>query len=57
MLIDNFLNYENLRTRNGASTIDIDFILMTLENLTVREVHNICDKIENGVSKCIKIQV
>lgn len=46
--------YENLRTRNGGNTKYIDFTLIAPENLTVKEAHNICDKIENGISDCIK---
>lgn len=46
--------FENLRTRNGGSTKYIDFTLTTPENLTVKEAHDICDKIEEGISSNIK---
>lgn len=46
--------YENLRTRNGGNTKYIDVTLITEENLTVKEAHNICDKIEEGISDKIR---
>lgn len=51
---DQICKCENLRTRNGGSTKYIDFNLTTHENLTVREAHDICDKIEEGISKKIR---
>lgn len=51
---DQICRCENLRTRNGGYTKYIDFTLITPENLTVKEAHDICDKIEDGISKKIK---
>ncbi|MHC1682081.1 MAG: cation diffusion facilitator family transporter [Clostridiaceae bacterium] len=51
---DQICKCENLRTRNGGNTKYIDFNITTHENLTVREAHDICDKIEDGISQSIK---
>jgi cation diffusion facilitator family transporter len=47
------MTYHNLRTRKAGNYKYIDFHLNLDQNMTVKEAHDICDKIENEIKVAI----
>jgi cation diffusion facilitator family transporter len=47
----NNIKYHMLRTRKAGSNRELDFHLEVAGNMTVKESHDICDKIENELKK------
>jgi cation diffusion facilitator family transporter len=48
------ISYHDLRTRKAGNYKYIDFHLNLDENLTVKEAHEICDRIENDLKSGLK---
>lgn len=48
-----FCNYHNFKTRKSGRIRYIDMHLVFPENMTIREAHGICDKIENDIEKSL----
>ena len=49
-----FCNFHNLRTRKSGKTKYIDLHLVVPENMYIKDAHNICDAIENGIEETLK---
>ena len=47
------MSYHNLRTRKAGNYKYIDFHLNLDEDLTVKEAHSICDRIENEIKRAV----
>lgn len=49
-----YCNYHNLRTRKSGRTKYIDLHLVVPENMNIKDAHNICDTIENGIENTLR---
>lgn len=47
------IKYHNLRTRRAGNFRYVDFHLNLDENLTVRDAHELCDRIESDLKQCL----
>ncbi len=48
-----YCNYHNFKTRKSGRVRYVDLHLVFPENMTIKEAHDICDKIENDIKKSL----
>jgi cation diffusion facilitator family transporter len=49
-----FCNYHDLRTRKAGSTKHVDLHLVVPENMSIKDAHDVCDKIEYDIETILK---
>ena len=49
-----YCNYHDLKTRKSGRNKYVDLHLVFPDNKSVKDAHDICDEIENGIEKSLK---